>query len=376
METESSNNSQFQGAEISGVVDYLSKSSASAVTEFQKLKLTIAQINVSKAALSTERRAGHIFEAFHAATYNADARVHGDFVTTALTGSGNGFAIDPRVDIKIVRGEQMVAEVQAKCCATSARSAVSVAQERYMGTQRVIPQGQVSEAKAALIKSAAQKINAPTETARAVGNIRAETASQVQDKIHTGGHSSQPLSQGDATRLAQGNMAEIDKIIAIQSAKAAVQSGAAAGALLGGGVSVVRNTADVLSGKVTVTEATVAVVTETALSAGRGAGTALVSEGVKYGATKVLAREAAQVFSKGSGPLAIAGFAMDVVVDGCQGKLTVERTVKSAGRAASAWAGCEGGALLGTAIMPGVGTVVGGILGGLVGSVGFDAIVG
>jgi len=243
-----------------------------------------------------------------------------------------------------------------------------------VGTQRVIPSEQVKVAKDALLRSAAGKQVSANPLAHRIGKIRAETAKNVAAKITAAGHESRPLSHSDAQRLAQGKTGKLDGLIMRKSIGAAVQNGAVSGALIGSGISVATNLHGMINGGVSVTKAATAVAVDTTTSAARGAGTVLVAEGVKYVGKQVLTKGAAQAFIKGSAPLAVAGCAVELAIDTCRGELTVEKAAKSAGRAASAWAGCEGGAMLGTAIMPGVGTVVGGIVGGLAASLGFNML--
>jgi hypothetical protein len=364
----------FQGAELTGIAGAMAEHSTASIDELCKLRQGIADINLRKAALSVDKRAGHVFENWHSGTYNASARAAGDRVTTAVTGSRGGFPIDPRVDIKITQGAKVLMEIQAKCCSSAGRSAVSVAKARYVGTQRIIPAEQVKIAKSALLRSAAGKQGSPNPLAREIGKIRAESARKVAARITAAGHESRPLSHSDAQKLAQGKTGKIDGMIVGQSIGAAVQNGAVSGAILGSGISVATNLHGVINGTVSAADAATSVAIDATTSAARGAGTVLVAEGVKYAGAQVLTKEVAQAFIKGSAPLAVAGCAVELAIDTCRGELTVEKAAKSAGRAASAWAGCEGGALLGTAIMPGVGTVVGGIVGGLAASLGFNML--
>ena len=365
---------QFQGAELAKMVVTLGKRSTASINELCKLRQGIADINLRKAAVSVDKRAGHVFEDWHAGTFNANARAARDRRTTAVTGTRGGFPIDPRVDIKITQGTKVLTKIQAKCCSSARRSAVSVAKARYVGTQRVIPSEQVNVAKDDLLRSAAGKQRSPNPLAHKIGKIRAETAKKVAAKITAAGHESRPLSHSDAQRLAQGKTGKLDSLIVAKSIGAAVKNGAVSGALHGSGFSVATNLHGMINGRLSVAEAATAVAVDTTTSAARGAGTVLVAEGVKYAGKQVLTKGAAQAFIKGSAPLAVAGCAVELAIDTCRGEFTVEKAAKSAGRAASAWAGCEGGAMLGTVIMPGVGTIVGGIVGGLAASLGFNML--
>lgn len=61
-------------------------------------------------------------------------------------------------------------------------------------------------------------------------------------------------------------------------------------------------------------------------------------------AKRALSANAARAFTAGSGSLAVAGRAAELVTDAYKGDLTVEKVARSATLAASGWAGAEGGA--------------------------------
>ncbi|AUZ58446.1 hypothetical protein PRJ_1840 [Pseudomonas sp. XWY-1] len=139
-----------QGAETAHLAQRLGANGQADIAELKKLTGRIEAINASKAAMSLDNRAGFIFEEVHAGTFNAAARKAGDLKTTALTG---GFAGDQRVDIRVVRGDKIVAEAQAKCCG----SATSSAKPKYAGTQRIVPNNQAPAVRNMLSKSTKAK---------------------------------------------------------------------------------------------------------------------------------------------------------------------------------------------------------------------------
>lgn len=357
-----------QGAEGAALIKVVGRNREASIAELTKMAEAVKSVNLRKAAMSADKRAGFIFEEIVAGTYNAAARKVGDFKTTAVTGTRGGFGIDQRVDIRVEQGGRVIAEAQAKCCRNPARSAVAISKPKYQGTQRVIPSGQGQPVQKALIESAKKKATSTNVRMREIGAARKEAAGQVTEQLKAGGHASRPISHKDAMTMAQGDSSKISQMILVETMTAAVVNGAKAGAAFSGGISAVSSTIKAVRGEVTAREALTSVVAETVVGGARSAATAAVAEGVKTIAKKSLSTAAAGAVLRGAAPLAVAGCMVDVVTEAYKGELTVKSAAKSASRAACGWAGAEGGAMLGTAIFPGIGTVVGGVLGGICGS--------
>ena len=79
-------------------------------------------------------------------------------------------------------------------------------------------------------------------------------------------------------------------------------------------------------------------------------------------------------FARGSAPVMVAGAALEFGGDlykFANGEIDGDELACAAGKTAvrtgATWAGAEGGAMVGTAICPGVGTVIGGLIGGFLG---------
>lgn len=365
---------QASGVEVSLTGQQVAKNGYAAAAELSKTIDRIQDINLTKAAMSVDKRAGFIFEEFHAGTFNAAARKTGDHVTTAKTGIDAGFVNDPRVDIVVTNGKKKLAEVQAKCCGSVGRSAVSVAKKKYAGTDRLVASDQAEEVKSALKRSAAKKVTSSNPAVQAKGLDRAEAAKKVTDRIKAKGHSSKPVTHAETQNMAKGDLRALERMAAKESLSSAAKGGATAGAAIGGGLSVATNVYDAVTRKKTVKEAAMEVGKDTVVSAARGAASAALTEGVKVGAKQVLGKEAVKSLIKGSGPAAIAGCAIDMVEDAVKGELTVKKATKNVGKAGSAWAGAEGGAVVGAMIGGPPGAIIGGIVGGLAASLGFSAL--
>lgn len=205
---------KINGAEVDRLGQKIVQNDLAAVGELQKASDRIRQINITKAAMSADKRAGFVFEEFHAGTFNAAARKAGDRITTAKTGIDAGFVNDPRVDILVTRGKKAVAEVQAKCCNSVGRSAVSVAKPKYAGTDRLVASDQADAVKEALARSAAKKATSTNPTVQAKGAIRAEAAKRVTDRVKAKGHSSKPITHKETQNLANGDLRSLDRMIA------------------------------------------------------------------------------------------------------------------------------------------------------------------
>lgn len=359
---------RVQGAEIAHLTQKLNINNLAGIAELTKLVEHVESINLSKAAMSLDKRAGFIFEEIHAGTFNAAARKAGDFSTTALTGSNGGFACDPRVDIRLVQSGKVVAEAQAKCCGSAARSAVSSAKPQYAGTQRIVPDDQVSSARDLLVKSAKAKVTSTNQRMQELGANRQEAAAKITGKLKTAGHESKSVSHAEAQALASGDMSSITRVIVSETITSAAAGAAKSGLMISAGTSVASGLFKVVKGKMSAGEAVKDIVVNGASGAARSAATAVAAEGVKAAVSSTLSSGIAKAFVAGSGPLAVAGCAAELVTDACKGELTVEKAARSATRAAGGWAGAEGGALIGSAICPGVGTVIGAVLGGIGGS--------
>ncbi len=357
-----------QGAETARLTQRLSVNDNAGIAELKKLSNRIEAINASKAAMSLDKRAGFIFEEVHAGTFNAAARKAGDLKTTALTGESGGFAGDQRVDLRVVRNGKTMAEAQAKCCGSAARSAVTSSKAKYAGTQRIVPEDQVGTARDLLTKSAKAKATSPNARMREIGSHRQEAATKLTGKLKAGGYQSKAITHKDAQRLASGDTSRITRMIAAETVTSAASNGAKSGFAISAAMSAASGVVRLAKGEASVNEATKEVVVEGVCGAMRSAATSVAGEGVKAVAKRTLSASAAKAFVGGSGPMAIAGCAADLVTDACKGELTVGKTTRSVTRAAGGWAGAEGGAMLGTAICPGVGTIVGTVLGGVVGS--------
>jgi len=350
--------------------NHSSQPAREAVEALKVTRLAIKEVNAQFGAVSVDKRAGLVFEEFHAGTFNSNAARAGKTTLKASTGKLGGFVNDQQVDIRVTEGARTVAEVQAKCCGTSARSAVAVAKPKYQGTQRVIPADQVEEASSALRRSAAGKAKSANPRMRAIGEARQEAAGRISARVEANGVTSEPLTHAEAKELAAGNLQKLDDMVSHQATKAAlaeIGQSAASGAIISAGFGFVMSAMSVAKGERKLQDAAVDLAGQTAGAAARSAATTGVAQVVRSSATATLGKSAG-AFVRGSAPVAVAGAIVEMGIDACKGELTSEKAVKTTARAACGWAGAEGGAALGTLVCPGVGTLIGGVVGGILGA--------
>jgi hypothetical protein len=148
-------------------------------------------------------------------------------------------------------------------------------------------------------------------------------------------------------------------------------SGVIAGAAIGGGLAAISNGVALLRGAKSVKSATLDTLKHTLSSSATGAAVgsiALVTE-------SALMRAGAARVAMGAAPVAIALTAVDVGKDVSRlatGKIDrqvfANNSAQHLAKGGFAWLGMEGGAAVGSAIVPGVGTALGALLGGVAGS--------
>lgn len=360
---------QIQGAEVFTITRELRHNDDAALSELKKTMEKILKVSPGNTA---EQRAGWIAEEFHAGTFNASARSHGDFDTTALTGSTGGFNNDVRVDIKVVKGAKVIGEYQSKYNRNAPRTAAEISKPQYEGTSRLVPSDQAKDVKKILDTKVQERAGSPNEKVQLKRVHRQEASGKVTDQVKAEGHQSKPLSSKEATKLASGDMSSLDRMMLANQLGAAAKSGAISGAAFGGGISAIKNIHQLATGQTTVKEAATEVALETVTSSVRTATTAVMAEGLKITAKRTLSAGVAQRIAGGSGPLAIAGCVVEVATDAYKGELTPEKAAKSVGRAASGWAGAEVGMIAGAAFGP-PGVLIGGLMGGLAATLSFSA---
>jgi len=303
------------------------------------------------------QRAGRIAEEYHAATFNMDAASKW-YSGRASTGASNGMATTAS-DITIKKAKQVIDEVQVKYYKTPVETTFNVAHGKYDGMQRVVPSDQLNTIKRVAKERGTDKLG--------VRNYEA-VAESASDRIQVDSVQSKPISRAETVELANNPFAA-DKLVSSKMINA-VKSSAITGGTISGAVSALSNIAAYHKNNKSGKEAVIDTLKDTA----GGAASSGVIGGLTVTAESTLLRAGFRSAARSSAPVAIGLTLFDVgkdVYKAANGDLTgkefAKSTVGNIGKGATTWAGMEGGAVLGTAICPGIGTAIGGIVGGIAG---------
>jgi hypothetical protein len=285
-----------------------------------------------------------------------------------------------------MEGNTILVRGQSKCCRSAADTARQVADPKYGDAQRIVPADQLSEIKRYLKKNS---------TRSNTGSKNREALEHVRDRLEYKSASSRKVTKKEAHDAVVNPRAAARHAVHAEVARSAVH-GAKYGAAFGAAAELLSQVGDVSKGKTSLGDATVSVAKAAAKSGAMGAGSAAAGVVVKRtleasgrslirsssgGACASLGRGAMKASRSAGAVAGIVSVGFDVgsdLIDMSNGKLTgdqvAERSVRHVGRAAASWGGAEGGALIGTALCPGVGTAIGAIVGGICGAIGFDSI--
>lgn len=311
--------------------------------------------------VSKEIRAGRVVEEIHAMSFNSDAAMKGLNQLKATTNAANG-APTAIADLQIVQGARLVDAAQIKFHATPASTAFHIADARYDGLHRVVPTDQVVQ-----VRTIASKRSGKIS----IGQRNfAEVAKSASDRVRSHGAESSPLSRAEAIYAAE-NTSYYANTLAKNQIFRSLKSGAAIGAAVGGGISAVSNLVAYAQERKSGEAALVAVATDTATCAITGAATA----GTAIIAELALARAGATALARGAAPVAIGLTTVEIAKDAYRllsGDINGAKFARRAGtnviKGSCTWGGMEGGAAIGSVILPGLGTVVGGFLGAIGGA--------
>ncbi len=308
---------------------------------------------------SPERLAGRLAEELHAATFNIDAAAKGFNGLQAATGAAKG-AATAAADVTVTNGSRIIDQAQLKFHGNPVSTTSNVAKVKYDGMQRVVPADQAQR-----VREIAGKRGVDGLGQRNYPDV----ATNASDRIRSGGAESKPLSRPEALDAAKNPHGVSSELIGGRVGSA-VKNGAIAGTVVGGGISVVVNLVAFADGKKSGEDVVVDVLADTAACAASGAAVS----GVAVAAEVALVRAGVNTLAGGAMPVAIGLTAVEMVKDVgrlVNGDIDGEKFAGRAGghvvKGGCTWGGMEGGAALGTLILPGVGTIIGGIVGGITG---------
>lgn len=331
----------------------------------------VQRSNKTYAGASMAQRAGRAAEIHHATTLSADAALKGITVRAKTTTSaGNPGATG---DLIAVNAGKVTAQAEVKYHRTAARSAVAVSDPKYAGQQLVLPRDQALRAKNLLLRSAAKKVS--TNPAKALA--RSNAAADVCDSFKADGASSRPLDLLGARELVN-DPTKLGTLFPQPTFRDAAKASAKSGLVTSALVSTVANGLAVAKGHKDFPDALGDVVVSTATGTVRAV---VVSVGGRATAS-VMARAGFRGLAKGSAPVAVAAASLEVGADVLKfargqidaGQLAI-RSGKTAARGAGAWASAEVGAVIGSFLMPGFGTIAGAFVGGFAGCIGMDRLL-
>jgi hypothetical protein len=311
------------------------------------------------ANVDIEKSKGNLFEYIEAARFNAAAAQKGSNLVAEVTAAhGQPTAA---ADIVVKSGERVVKEVQAKASAYPKWATRALAQEKYQGMDRLVPEEQaeyVRDVSRQLAERLEEKGDPRAEhfadsSEHVTGRLRAgdvESSGTKLDELYEAGKHPRLFALEEELR-ALG-----------KEAVASAGSAALAGAVMGGAISTVRNLHSVTTGKKSAGEAAFDVAKDSGKSGLRagaiGAGGAVVRH--------VGAKAGVGALAKSNVATAMAASAIDAgatVVAFAKGEITGEEAAERLGQngcstASGLYVGAAAGAVFGPP-----GAVVGSLVG-------------
>lgn len=314
-----------------------------------------------------EQSGGRAAEHFHAATFNASAIRKYRPVRATVQPVAGPHAAGP--DIVVTAGTAKRLEAQIKYYQNASKTRMALSRSDYRGMQKVVPADQVERIRADAARLA--------EGSGPKSFDHSDTAQNVTNRLCVDGVESKPLAKNEAIALARDPRPLARAGVVSELTDAAV-GGAIIGAAVGGLTSAAQNFMAYYQGEKDA---------ETALQdigkdAGKGGFVGVVVATTATTARLGLRAVGLETAAMSNLPLALAMSAVDAgsaiaqdVSAVTRGELPTEELVPRAkrhvGRAATrgvtGLAGMELGAEVGTAVLPGVGTLLGAAAGGVAG---------
>ena len=266
-----------------GAVGAASSSAEAAAADVLREGMELLLRRTGGTALPTGQLKGHLLEYIEAARFNdraAPARSDLQARVTAAEGRPHALA-----DIEIVDGGQVVKEVQAKASERAEWIASQQADPRYADMDRLVPKDQADR-----VREISQR---RTTTLGIEGDPRTgdwrESSDRIkgeltQGDVRSGGTSTEELEfAAESPRM----FAAVEEARAVgREAAAAAGPAAAAGVVLGGMISVVRNGGAYRRGEIDARQAATNVARDAAGSGLRGGATGVAGVAIRHAAHK------------------------------------------------------------------------------------------
>ena len=309
-------------------------------------------------------RQGNLFEYIEAAKFNTEAVARNSGIRAHVTAAEG----DPHsaADILLKNGEHVIREVQAKSSDSSTSLASYLKEEKYNDMMKLVPKDKAEHVKQiseGLAERHAHK-NLPTAQGHA------DTAQNVTGELNYGDVRSGGTRYKESLFAAENpelyaRVQEL-KAVVVETGTAGLQS-AAAGAIIGGTISVIKNSIALSRGELTVKEAIQQSGKDTAKASLKSGTVGVAGTAVRVGAKEM----GLQALSKSNVATAVAAGLIESGVNVykyAKGEITVEEAVEEIGKSgvstiSSIYTGAAAGAVFGPA-----GLLVGSVAGYIVAS--------
>jgi len=307
---------------------------------------------------------GNLYEYIEASKFNSSAGQAGSSLRAQVTAAHG----DPTgsVDIKILDGEKVVSEYQAKSSDSSTSLLRELSKSKYNDMEKLTHPEKVARVKELGEKLGERRAATGKEGAEEFQHTAANTKGELSvEGVGSGGTSYQETMYATNHPEMYARFLEakvIGKEIGVSAGSAAM-----AGAVIGGGISLFQNSISVIKGEQEIDEALKEVGKATGKAAVRSGVTGGVGAVIRIGATKA----GFSPLMKSNVATAVAASAIDIggaVLNFVRGEASGQETVERIGQSGtSTMSSIYSGAIAGAAFGP-IGAVVGSIGGYLIAS--------
>nr|WP_169717747.1 hypothetical protein [Sporomusa silvacetica] len=306
-------------------------------------------------------RRGHLFEAIVAAKENAELATTGmneRYIITHLDGRNTAPA-----DLELYSNGALISEAQAKFSIQPAKKIVGmISDPKYDGMDRYIPANKIEDVQRELTKQI-RECNDPQKMA------------DLKDALqHIKRHDTASVEVWQADRNPAQYAMEMEVKYVGQEMLTAGSQAAVGAAVVGGGISLVKNIISAYNGKLSASEAAGNIAKDTAQSALKGGTAGSAGALIRCGAEKA----GLQTLAKSNVAMAVAGSVVEVgtiVYDFAQGKIDGETAMIRMGQTGtSTVSGLYAGAAAGAVFGP-PGAVIGSMVGYMLASSTYQSCV-
>ena len=260
------------------------------------IKLSQKWSNVAK-----DKAQGHMFEQLETVKFNLSA-LKEDSDLYAKTTASMGRPTDP-VDIVIKRATKTVREIQAKSCATAARSTFSLSQKKYEEMARLAPKDQTEKVKALLNQRIQKGTLKAEDYEQALRNIQ-DTLNH--DNIKSSGTIHLEALKSTDTKAATKMSNQYKREAALTDMHESGKLSGLIGAGMSGGVSIVKGSYDLYKGDAEFGEVVSNIVADSAKGFAIGYTVTALSKGLTHTTSHYLGQTISKAFTRSTAPVAIA----------------------------------------------------------------------